>query len=287
MLVEIGLPLSLAIIMFSLGLGLELDDFAKIGKFPKAFFIGFSNQLLVVPLVGFIIASSFNLSPSLSVGIMILALCPGGVTTNVLAKLANGNVALSISLTSVISLISTVTAPIIIALSLGYFQGANAPIVNLTKLGFSIFILTIVPVVLAMLVTRFLPKVTQKISKFFEVITVLLFVIIIGFILIDNWQLFIKIFPVLGPALIALNVALIIIGLLTSKIGNLSYQDRTTVAIESGVQNGTMGITIAALLLSTSADGFNNYAMPSAIYGITMYLITVPFIIWRRVAEPS
>ena len=135
MIVKILLPIILAFIMFSLGLGLKAKDFSRILKFPIAFGAGLLNQVVLLPLIALALAHAFGLSNVFAVGLMILALCPGGVTSNILAKMAGGNAPLSISLTAVTSLLSTITVPLILAFSVNYFMGDAAPPVDMTLLG--------------------------------------------------------------------------------------------------------------------------------------------------------
>ena len=144
MIVNLALPLILAFIMFSLGLGLRKADFERVLKYPAAFGLGLSNQVILLPLVAFALAYAFSLPPIFAVGLMILAFCPGGVTSNVLAKLAGGNAPLSISLTAVTSLLSIITVPILVALSVKHFMGESGPQVNVTKLGVTMFLITAV-----------------------------------------------------------------------------------------------------------------------------------------------
>ena len=147
-LISVVLPLGLAFIMFTLGVGLTPADFARVGQRPLAFFIGALNQSILLPLVTFICVLAFGIRAEMAVGFMILAACPGGVTSNVISKLAKGDVALSVSLTAVISLASVVTVPLILGLSMGYFMGDAAPAIDITKTAVTMFVLTVVPVTL-------------------------------------------------------------------------------------------------------------------------------------------
>ena len=142
MIIDILLPLSLIFIMFSLGIGLNINDFKNISNEPTAFFVGIFIQMLVLPIVAFTVSLFFNLSNEIAVGMMILACCPGGVTSNIITKLANGNTALSISLTAVVSLLTVITLPLIVNLSMGYFMGTNAPEIDILSLGLTMFFIT-------------------------------------------------------------------------------------------------------------------------------------------------
>ncbi|MEM6279564.1 MAG: bile acid:sodium symporter, partial [Verrucomicrobiota bacterium] len=186
MIVNIILPLILAFIMFSLGLGLRKDDFTRVARFPKAFGTGLLNQLILLPLVAFGIATLLKVSPVLAVGIMILSFCPGGVTSNVLARMAGGNVPLSISLTAVTSLISILTVPFLVAFSVQHFMGDEGPQVNVAGLGIKMFLLTAIPVLLGMWLTAARPALVEKISGAVSKIALVLFVFIIVAAVVKN-----------------------------------------------------------------------------------------------------
>ena len=287
MIVKVLLPLILAFIMFSLGLGLRGADFARVLKFPKAFGMGLFNQVILLPLVAFGIAVAFKPAPELAVGIMILAFCPGGVTSNVLTRIAHGNTPLSISLTAVVSLLSIVTVPILVALSVNHFMGVDGPEVRVAKLGIQMFLITAVPVGLGMLLTKISPGFVDKISKTVSRIALVLFVLIIIAALAKNWEVFSSNLPNLGPALILLNVLLLGVGLTSAKVIRLDPRDQTTIAIESGIQNGTLAIAVGSLIAASDSVTLPPTTVPAAVYGISMYVVSVPFVLWRRRASNS
>ncbi|MFT5467154.1 MAG: BASS family bile acid:Na+ symporter [Verrucomicrobiales bacterium] len=278
--VSVILPLVLAFIMFSLGLGLRLADFARVFKYPKVFTIGLLNQLILLPLVAYGIVLTFRLSPELAIGTMILAFSPGGVTSNLLARLAKGNAPVSISLTAVVSLLSVITVPILVGLTFKHFQGDATQEIDVTMLGVKMFLLTAVPVGLGMLLTAKTSGFVEKASKVISNIAMGLFMLVIIAAIAANWKTLSSNLPTLGPALVLLNILLLGLGLLTAKLSKLSFGDATTVAIESGVQNGTVAITIG--LIAIGAEGLPPITVPAAVYGVTMYFITLPFVFWRR-----
>ena len=161
-LLKVILPLSLAFIMFTLGLGLKWSDFSNIAKYPKAFGLGLINQLVLLPIVAFILANLFDLPALLAIGVMILALSPGGVTSNVLSKLGGGNVALSVSLTAVVTLISVITLPIVLGISMKYFMGQSAPDIVLWGVAISMFLITAVPVIIGMGLNHLFPSIQNR-----------------------------------------------------------------------------------------------------------------------------
>ncbi|MEO1365383.1 MAG: bile acid:sodium symporter family protein [Pseudomonadota bacterium] len=280
-LINVVLPLSLAIIMLSLGIGLTVADFARVLKAPGAFAIGAFAQVIVLPVVAFGIATSFGLPPELAVGVMLLSLCPGGVTSNMIAKLARGDVALSVSLTAVISLLSLVTVPGLTALTVEWFMGGAGPDVSVASLTIAVFLITTLPVAIGVTIRHFAPGFAQRIDRALSGLATLLFVIIVVAALAGNWDIFTTNLPTLGPALITLNLALLLIGLALARVVTLGWNQAKTISIETGIQNATLGITLAALI-SGQADGFSAMALPSGVYGITMYFVAAPFVLWFR-----
>lgn len=281
MIVQIALPVVLAVIMFSLGLGLRPADFWRIATQPKAFAVGALNQLILVPIVAFCIATVFALPAELALGVMILAACPGGVLSNSASRYAEGNVPLSISLTAVISLVATITLPILVAFSAAYFLGADAPAINVTALGAQVFVLTAMPVALGMLLTRIAPRFVAAASPLISKLAFALFLLMILAALISSWDAFASNFWTLGPALIAMNAALLLFGLVTGTLAGLGARDITTIAIESGTQNGSLGIAVGLLVLGAST-GLPDTTLPAVIYSITAWFLTMPFVLWRR-----
>ena len=280
-LLTLFLPLSLAIIMFSLGLGLTIADFKRVLTEPKAFAVGALSQVLILPVIALAVATLFNLPGELAVGLMILSFSPGGVTTNILTKLAKGDVALSITLTGAISLLSMVTVPLLVVWSVVHFMGSSAPEVNISKLAISMFAITAVPVLLGVLIRHFASGFAIKSEPVFSKIATGLFVVIVIAALAVNWDLFVASLPTLGPAVITLNIVLLIIGWLLARGAALSISQAKTIAIETGIQNSTLGITVGSLI-AEQASGLPPFSLPSALYGILMYGVSIPVIMWMR-----
>ena len=282
MIVKILLPIILAFIMFSLGLGLKAKDFSRILKFPIAFGAGIFNQVVLLPLIALALAHAFGLSNVFAVGLMILALCPGGVTSNILAKMAGGNAPLSISLTAVTSLLSILTVPLILAFSVNYFMGEEAPPVDVTRLGITMFLITAVPVAIGMILTSKFPNLVDKIAPKVSRMAVGLFVIIIVAALAKNWEVFSSNLGTLGPVAVLLNVLMLLLGLVSAKALRLDKQDATTISIESGVQNGTLAIAVGSIIATVDGEILPPETVPAAVYSITMYVVCVPFVFWRK-----
>ena len=279
MIIDIFLPLSLVFIMFTLGLGLTSSDFINLIKKPKSFFVGITNQMVMLPLVAFNIISLAGITKEIAVGMMILASCPGGVTSNMITKLAKGDTALSISYTAVISILTIFTLPLITGLSMNHFMGAEAPPLNLLSLGLTMFCITAVPVGIGMVVRS---KNTPY-ADMFEVtatkISTLLFVIIILGALASEWDTFTNNFLQLGPAIVLLIIAMLTIAYTSSTWFKMSKNQSITVAIESGIQNGTVGITVGNLIINPES-GLSILSIPSGVYSILMYFICLPFVFW-------
>ena len=279
MIIDIFLPLSLVFIMFTLGLGLTSSDFINLTKKPKSFFVGITNQMVMLPLVAFIIISLAGITKEIAVGMMILASCPGGVTSNIITRLAKGDTALSISYTAVISILTIFTLPLVTGLSMNHFMGAEAPPLNLLSLGLTMFFITAVPVGIGMVVRS---KNTPY-ADMFEVtatkISTLLFVIIILGALASEWDTFTNNFLQLGPAIVLLIIAMLTIAYTSSTWFKMSKNQSITVAIESGIQNGTVGITVGNLIINPES-GLSILSIPSGVYSILMYFICLPFVFW-------
>ena len=279
MIIDIFLPLSLIFIMFTLGLGLTSGDFINLLKKPKSFFVGITNQMVMLPLTAFIIISLAGITKEIAVGMMILASCPGGVTSNMITKLAKGDTALSISYTAVISILTIFTLPLITGLSMNHFMGAEAPPLNLLSLGLTMFFITAVPVGIGMVIR----SKKKPFADMFEVtatkISTLLFVIIILGALASEWDTFTNNFLQLGPAIVLLIIAMLTIAYTSSTWFKMSKNQSITVAIESGIQNGTVGITVGNLIINPES-GLSILSIPSGVYSILMYFICLPFVFW-------
>ena len=279
MIINIFLPLSLIFIMFTLGVGLTIQDFKNIIHQPKALFLGLINQMIILPLVAFMILSIIKLPTEMAVGMMILACCPGGVTSNMLTKLAKGDTALSISYTALVSIITVFTLPLIVGLSMQYFMGSNAPNINILSLGLTMFIITTIPVTVGLYInTKYHHSIVSFIPIANKISTVLFIVIIIG-ALASEWEAFINNLYLLGPAIILLIILMLFIGYKSAKLFSISKEKSITIAIESAIQNATVGITIGNLILSQES-GLSIFSLPSGVYGILMYLVCLPFVFW-------
>ena len=280
--IDYVLPLSLAYIMFSLGLGLKVSDFGLILSEPKAFAVGLGNQMVVLPIAGFGIASIFDLSGEMAVGLMILACCPGGVTSNILTKLAGGDTALSISYTAVVSVVSVITLPLIVGLSMDHFMGTASPNIEIFELGVTMFLLTTVPVMIGMLIRRYSETAADGIEPLIGKIAAVLFIIIVIAAIASEFDTLMENIGTLGPAVVILNILMLGIGWKSAMVLDLENNQATTVSIESGIQNATVGITVGGLVLAPEAGAtLSVLSLPSGVYGVLMYFVIAPFLYWR------
>ena len=282
MIIDILLPTSLAFIMFSLGIGLTINDFKNISRHPKAFAVGILNQMIVLPLIAFMIISIFKLDGNLSIGIMILACCPGGVTSNMITKIAKGDTALSISYTAIASIVTIITLPLIVGFSINYFTVENAQDFNMIWLSLQMFLIAAVPTCVGLYMNTKYNNFSKKIDPIINKISTVLFVIIVIGALASNWNIFIQNLSVLGPAVISLITMMFLIGYNSAKILKISKKQTITISIESGIQNATLGILIGSLILPLpeGAQGMSSLSLPSGVYGVLMYFVCLPFIFW-------
>ena len=281
LLINVGLPVSLAIIMLSLGIGLEVADFRRVLRRRYPFAIGALCQVVLLPVAAFIIVKLFALSPEIAVGFMLLSFCPGGVTSNILSKLAGADVALSVSLTAAISLLSIVTVPFLAAWSITHFMGEDAPHVSIGGLAMAMFLITTLPVAIGVSLRRFATELANRVEEPVSKVAIVLLVFIVIAALAGNWKLFVDNLALMGAGLISLNVVTLLIGLGLARAANLTWNESKTISIETGIQNATVGITLAALITGTQG-GFSPLALPSAVYGITMYAVALPLLLWFR-----
>ncbi len=280
---QIVLPASLAFIMFSVGLELSLKDFKRVAVHPKDFFIGAVSQVIVLPLVAFGLLSLFTLEPALAVGVMIIAACPGGVTSNLMTYLARGDTALSVSMTAIISVLAVVTLPLIVSFSIMHFMdAATAPDLSIGKTVVGVFVITTVPVIIGMMVKRFAPVFAEKFERKARVIAAVLFAVIIIGAIVSEKENVISYFQQAGPVTLALNIIMLGLAISIGKITGLGQPQRTAITLECGLQNGTLAIFVAVTLV-----GSQTMMIPGAIYSLLMFPTALAYLWWaKRTALP-
>ena len=270
-LTSVGLPVALGIIMLGMGLALVPDDFKRVLKYPGPVFLGLANQMILLPIIGFAVASGFPLMPDHAVGIMILAACPGGVTSNLFCHLARGNTALSITLTAISSTLSVLTVPLIVNFALEHFLPPGAGETGAVQLPVfktigQIFVITVIPVALGMMLRHFRPALSHKSERPVRILSTLLLVAIIAAVILKNRHTILDSFISAGPASLVLNVASMALGFLSARLLLSDIRMGVSISMESGIQNGTLGIVIATTMLSSP-----QMSIPPAIYSLVMF----------------
>ena len=271
---DVILPLALAFIMFTLGLGLSISDFSNVFKKPKNFLIGLISQLIFLPIVGLIIVIIWPLPIEIAIGVMLIAAAPGGVTSNILTFFAKGDVALSVSLTAVMSLLSAVSVPIVLAISIGLIGDSSLPeSISLTGIALSMFLIVTLPVLVGMGVRSFLNNLTLKIEKTARFISTLLFVLVLLGAILAERENVVSYFAQTGLVVIALNILMMLIAFYWSGFFGTGISQKKAIAIECGLQNGTL-----AIFVGTTVFGGGLYIIPAATYSLIMYLTSLIFI---------
>ena len=275
------LPLALGFIMFALGLTLVVDDFKRVFTRPRAMLVGLAGQMLVVPLFAFAIALTWRLPPEMAVGLMIVAACPGGVSSGLLTHLARGDTALSISLTAVTSIAAVVSVPFVVDLSMRQFmQTAVSVDFPLLKMVRGVFLLTTVPVVLGMSLKAWRPALALRLERPAGRLATGLFVLIVLATFFSQRQVLMDNLGSIGPAATLLNLLVIATGFGLAATAGLARRDRIAVATECGLQNAGLGIFIAASVMQSPA-----MTVPSVVYALLMNFGAIGFVILMRGRE--
>ena len=266
-------PICLALIMLGLGLGLSIKDFTRILRVPKDFFIGFFSQLVILPIVALGVALILNLPEALAVGLMIIAAAPGGVTSNVLTKFANGDVALSISLTAVISLISIVSVPFVVITSADIIGVSISSDISMTGIALKMALVVTVPVVIGMTIRGFAENFISSKINIINKITGWLFVIVFAAIWIEEKDNILTYLAEAGLAVLILNIVMMTLAYVIAKKFVSGIAQQKCIALECGLQNGTLAVFVATLMFDDIA-----YMIPTAAYALIMYITGFIFI---------
>ncbi len=266
-------PICLALIMLGLGLGLSIKDFTRVLRVPKDFFVGFFSQLVILPIVALGIALILNLPEALAVGLMIIAAAPGGVTSNVLTKFANGDVALSISLTAVVSLISIVSVPFVVITSADILGVSVSSDISMTGIALKMALVVTVPVVIGMTIRGFAENFISSKINIINKITGWLFVIVFAAIWIEEKDNILTYLAEAGLAVLILNIVMMTLAYLIAKKFVSGIAQQKCIALECGLQNGTLAVFVATLIFDDIA-----YMIPTAAYALIMYITGFIFI---------
>ena len=268
-------PIILALIMLGLGLGLKIDDFTRILKTPKDFFVGFFSQLIILPLVAYLLIIILKVPPEIAIGVMIIAAAPGGVTSNILTKFANGDVALSISLTAVISLISIITVPLIIFTSADLFGITDiSQNISMSGIALKMFLVVTVPVILGMIIRKFAENFVNSKIQIFEKLNIILFVIFFIAAFYEERESFIDFLMQAGFITFILNISMMIVAYFLGKTFASGIKQQKCIALECGLQNGTLAIFVSTQIFGTDIV----YITPTAAYALIMYITGFIFV---------
>ena len=267
-------PIALALIMLALGLGLTGQDFIRVVKQPKDFLVGLVCQLILLPIIAFLLLKIFNLPLEIALGVMIIAAAPGGVTSNVLTKFANGDVALSISLTAIISLISIISVPFIVFKSAELLEIAEiSKEISMIGISMKMFLVVTLPVLIGMLIRKFATNFVMSKSQLIERISVLLFVIVFAAIWVEEWENIMGYIKQAGLITLVLNIIMMFIGYYVAKFLASGVSQRKSISLECGLQNGTLAVFVASQLFTEIT-----YLIPTATYAIVMFLTSIIYV---------
>ena len=274
---QIFLPISLAIIMFGMGLTNVISDFTRLFTYPKEIFIGLFNQLVFLPLIGFLIILLFDLDSTMAIGIMILSLCPGGPTSNLITQVSRGNIGLSVTLTALASLITVFTIPIILSEAISYFSGETDVIIELpiVQTMIQILVITLIPVSIGMVIRKKNEDFALRMERPMRIASTVLFIIIFLLVMIANKDLIVQAMKEVGLATLLLNLSTMALGYMTAKLFGVKGKSQISITIESGIQNGTLAFVIATTILNNVEMG-----LPTGAYSIWMF-ISGGILMWR------
>ena len=283
MTIQVLLPIGLAFIMFAIGLGLHLRDFTRVLRQPIALAAGLANQLLLLPLLAAALVTLYGGAPVFALGIMALAACPGGITSNLLTVLAGGNAALSVSMTAISSLAGILTVPLILGLSQSLLLGETQTIaLPLGQILGGVFGVTGVPIALGMVLNHVAPGLSTAIRPGCRILATCAFIAIVIGAFVGQRETMMAHFADLGPYVLALNLGTLAMGLLTARLLGLDLADTVTIAMEAGLQNAALAIFIATTLL-----GLPEMVVPAILYALIMNLSAAILIAWARAGAPA
>ena len=261
-------PIALALIMLGLGLGLTTKDFTRVIRNPKALIIGLICQLILLPIIAYILILVFKTPIEIALGVMIIAAAPGGVTSNVMTKFAKGDVALSVSLTAIISLISIISVPLIVFKSAGLLGVSNiSQEITLTGVALKMAGVVTVPVIIGMIIRRFSEKFISSNINFIEKITGILFLIVFAAIWIEERENIVSYLAQAGIIVLTLNIVMMLIAYFVAKSLATGIKQIKCIALECGLQNGTLAVFVATQIFSEII-----YIIPTAAYALIMYI---------------
>ena len=270
-------PVCLAIIMFGLGLGLTVADFKRVITIPRDFIVGFFGQVIILPIIAFILIHLISMPPEIALGVMIIAAAPGGVTSNILTKFANGDVALSVTLTAVVSLISVITVPLIVYNSASFLGFEITKEISMINIAVKMFFVVTVPVIFGMIVRSFMRDFIVSKTLLIQRLSVILFLIVFISIWVEEWDRIISFITRAGLVAFILNITMIFIGYYMAKFLASGLEQRKCISLECGLQNGTLAVFVATQLFDEIV-----FMVPTAAYALIMFVTSIIFVLIVR-----
>ena len=270
-------PVCLAIIMFGLGLGLTLSDFKRVINIPRDFIIGFLGQVIILPIIAFILIHIISMPPEIALGVMVIAAAPGGVTSNILTKFANGDVALSVTLTAIVSLLSVITVPLIVYNSASFLGFEITKEISMINIAAKMFFVVTVPVISGMIVRSLMTDFIVSKTLLVQRLSVILFLIVFISIWVEEWDRIISFITRAGLVAFILNITMIFIGYYMAKFLASGLEQRKCISLECGLQNGTLAVFVATQLWDDIV-----FMVPTAAYALIMFVTSIIFVLLVR-----
>ena len=270
-------PVCLAIIMFGLGLGLTWANFSRVIKNPKDFFLGFLCQVIALPIIAFILINAISLPPEIALGVMVIAAAPGGVTSNILTKFADGDVALSVSLTAIVSLLSIFIVPLIVFNSAEFLGIGTTKNISMLNIAFKMFFVVTVPVIFGMIVRSLMTDFIVSKTLLIQRLSVILFLIVFIAIWIEEWDRIVSFITRAGLVAFILNMTMIFFGYYVAKFFASGVAQRKCISLECGLQNGTLAVFVTTQLFDDIA-----FMVPTAAYALVMFCTSIIFVLIVR-----
>ena len=270
-------PICLAIIMFGLGLGLTVDDFKRVLKNPKDFFVGFLCQIILLPMIAFILINIFSLLPEIALGVMVIAAAPGGVTSNILTKFARGDVALSVGLTAIVSLLSIFIVPLIVFNSAEFLGIGITKEISMINISLKMFFVVSVPVILGMIVRSLLNDFIISKTLLIQRLSIILFLIVFLAIWVEEWDKILMYITKAGLIALILNIIMIFLGYYIAKFFTSGVAQRKCISLECGLQNGTLAVFVTTQLFDNIT-----FMIPTAAYALVMFCTSIIFVLIVR-----
>ena len=270
-------PVALALIMFGLGLGLTISDFKRVISIPRDFLIGFFGQVVLLPIIAFILIHIILMPPEIALGLMLIAAAPGGVTSNILTKFANGDVALSVTLTAVVSLISVITVPFIIYNSADFLGFDITKTISMINIATKMFFVVTVPVIFGMIVRSLMTNFILSKTMLIQRLSVILFLIVFISIWIEEWDRIVSFLTRAGLAAFILNMTMIFTGYYMAKYLASGLPQRKCISLECGLQKGTLAVFVATQLFDDIV-----FMVPTAAYALIMFVTSIIFVLIVR-----